>query len=102
MTGDEKQSDEYPVSRRETLLTRSRPASTHYFGLTDSQAKVHSTLAPLVLNPSKENYIALLCADGKTLIEQVTIPAGQWLISSYGKIGDGKMNGATESYSQYE
>ena len=37
-----------------------------------------------------ENYIALYDADGKTLIDEVTIPAGQMADISYGRVIDGK------------
>lgn len=42
------------------------------------------------LDPSKENYIALYDADGITLIDEVTIPAGQKADVSYGRTMDGK------------
>lgn len=42
------------------------------------------------LDPSKENYIALYDADGKSLIDEITIPAAQKPDVSYGRIIDGK------------
>ena len=41
-------------------------------------------------NPDGENYIALYDADGKTLIDEVTIPAGQKADTSYGLDVDGR------------
>ncbi len=40
-------------------------------------------------DPTKENYIALYDSDGKTLIDEVTIPAGQKADISYGRSADG-------------
>ena len=42
-----------------------------------------------VLDPTKENYIALYDSDGRTLIDEVTIPAGQKADISYGRSMDG-------------
>ena len=41
-------------------------------------------------DPTKENYVALYNADGKTLIDEVTIPAGQVADISYGRVVDGQ------------
>lgn len=37
------------------------------------------------LDPNKENYIALYDSNGKTLIDEVTIPAGQLADRSYAR-----------------
>ena len=42
------------------------------------------------LDPNKDNYIAIYDADGKNLIDEVTIPAGQTADVSYGRVEDGK------------
>ena len=42
------------------------------------------------LDPSKENYIALYDADGKTLIDEIVIPASQKADVSYGRTLDGQ------------
>ena len=47
-----------------------------------------------VLDPSKENYVALYDADGKTLIDEITIPAGQLADISYGRVIDGEKDWA--------
>ena len=41
------------------------------------------------LDPNKENYVALYDSDGKTLIDEITIPAGQKADISYGRSADG-------------
>lgn len=40
-------------------------------------------------DPTQDNYIALYDSDGKTLIDEVTIPAGQKADISYGRSADG-------------
>jgi Na+-transporting methylmalonyl-CoA/oxaloacetate decarboxylase gamma subunit len=47
------------------------------------------------LDPTKENYIALYDADGKTLVDEIRIPAGQRADVSYGRKVDGKEGWAT-------
>ncbi len=44
------------------------------------------------LDPNKENYIALFEADGETLIDELTIPAGMPANKSYGYEEDGTQN----------
>mgnify|MGYP002551487570 CR=1 FL=1 len=44
------------------------------------------------LDPDKENYIALYDSNGKTLIDEVTIPAGQLADRSYAREKDGSAN----------
>ena len=55
------------------------------------------------LDPTKENYIALYDANGKTLIDEVTIPAGMLADQSYARKSDGHAewevkNGSESSY----
>ena len=40
-------------------------------------------------DPNKDNYVALYDSDGKTLIDEITIPAGQKADISYGRSADG-------------
>jgi Na+-transporting methylmalonyl-CoA/oxaloacetate decarboxylase gamma subunit len=47
------------------------------------------------LDPNKENYIALYEADGETLIDEMTIPAGMLANQSYGYEEDGIKNDKT-------
>ncbi|KAA6316403.1 hypothetical protein EZS27_033281, partial [termite gut metagenome] len=44
------------------------------------------------LDPNKENYIALYDSNGKTLIDEVVIPAGQIADHSYARENDGSPN----------
>lgn len=47
------------------------------------------------LDPTKENYIAIYEADGETLIDELTIPAGMLANQSYGYEKDGIKNDKT-------
>ncbi len=47
------------------------------------------------LDPTKENYIAIYEADGETLIDEITIPAGMLANQSYGYEKDGIKNDKT-------
>ena len=42
------------------------------------------------LDPNKDNCVAFVDADGKTLIDEITIPAGQLADASYGRTIDGE------------
>ena len=44
------------------------------------------------LDPNKENYIALYDSNGKTLIDEITIPAGMLADQSYARQEDGSAN----------
>ncbi|CCY52589.1 uncharacterized protein BN523_00813 [Bacteroides sp. CAG:189] len=44
------------------------------------------------LDPSKENYIALYDSNGKTLIDEITVPAGMLADQSYAREEDGSAN----------
>lgn len=55
------------------------------------------------LDPTKENYLALYDSNGKTLIDEITIPAGQLADQSYAREQDGSdkwvvKGGAEHSY----
>lgn len=52
------------------------------------------------LDPNKENYIALYEADGETLIDELTIPAGLKPNQSYGYGNDGVQNDKAGSLAQ--
>ena len=71
------------------VLTQIQPRQ-HTLFWADGQPGRGTFHVNFVLDPSKENYIALYDADGKTLIDEVTIPAGQMADISYGRVIDGK------------
>lgn len=78
----------YPIPKGD-VLTQIQPRQ-HTLFWADGQPGRGTFHVNFVLDPSKENYIALYDADGKTLIDEVTIPAGQMADISYGRVIDGK------------
>ena len=65
----------YPIPKGD-VLTQIQPRQ-HTLFWADGQPGRGTFHVNFVLDPSKENYVALYDADGKTLIDEITIPAGQ-------------------------
>ena len=88
LTDDKNNPMKYPIPKGD-VLTQIQPRQ-HTLFWADGQPGRGTFHVNFVLDPSKENYIALYDADGKTLIDEVTIPAGQMADISYGRVIDGK------------
>ena len=88
LTDDKNNPMKYPIPKGD-VLTQIQPRQ-HTLFWADGQPDRGTFHVNFVLDPSKENYIALYDADGKTLIDEVTIPAGQMADISYGRVIDGK------------
>lgn len=87
LTNDKNNPTKYPIPRGD-VQTRIKPRQHVLFWLDDKA--IHGTYhLNFTVDPSKENYIALFDADGKTLIDEVTIPAGQKADESYAREVDG-------------
>ena len=71
------------------VLTKIAPRQHTLFWI-DAQPTRGTFHVNFAFNPDGENYIALYDADGKTLIDEVTIPAGQKADTSYGLDVDGR------------
>ena len=82
LTDDKNNPMKYPIPKGD-VLTQIQPRQ-HTLFWADGQPDRGTFHVNFVLDPSKENYIALYDADGKTLIDEVTIPAGQMADISYG------------------
>ena len=78
----------YPIPKGD-VLTQIQPRQ-HTLFWADGQPGRGTFHVNFVLDPSKENYVALYDADGKTLIDEITIPAGQLADISYGRVIDGE------------
>lgn len=65
------------------------PPRQHTLFWADGEASRGTFHVNFTLDPNKENYIALYDADGTTLIDEITIPAGQTADISYGLDMDG-------------
>lgn len=71
------------------VLTKIRPRQ-HTLFFADNNPGRGTFHVNFVLDPYMDNYIAIVDADGKTLIDEVTVPAGQIADTSYGRLIDGE------------
>lgn len=72
LTDDKNNPMKYPIPKGD-VLTQIQPRQ-HTLFWADGQPGRGTFHVNFVLDPSKENYIALYDADGKTLIDEVTDP----------------------------
>lgn len=87
LTDDKNNPKKYPIPKGDVLTLI--PPRQHTLFWADGEPNRGTFHVNFTLDPSKENYIALYDADGKTLIDEVTIPAGQVADTSYGRTIDG-------------
>lgn len=87
LTNDKNNPKKYPIPKGDVLTLI--PPHQHTLFWADGEPNRGTFHVNFTLDPSKENYIALYDADGKTLIDEVTIPAGQLADTSYGRTIDG-------------
>ena len=87
ITNDPNEPKKYPVPRGD-IKTQIKPHQHAVFWAANkpSNGTFHLNFT---LDPTKENYIALYEADGTTLIDEMTIPAGMLPNQSYGYEKDG-------------
>lgn len=77
----------YPIPKGD-ILTKIPPGQ-HVLFWADGMASRGTFHVNFEFDPTKENYIALYATDGKTLVDEVTVPAGQQPDVSYGRKIDG-------------
>ena len=94
MLFDRRQKQSHEISDPEGRRINSDPTRQHTLFWADGQPGRGTFHVNFVLDPSKENYVALYDADGKTLIDEITIPAGQLADISYGRVIDGEKDWA--------
>jgi len=87
LTDDINSPKKYMVPKGD-VLTRIRPYQ-HILFWADNLATHGTFHVNFTLYPDKPNFIALFDSDGRTLIDSVTVPAGQRPDVSYGLIVDG-------------
>jgi Na+-transporting methylmalonyl-CoA/oxaloacetate decarboxylase gamma subunit len=87
LTNDRNNPKKYPIPKGD-VLTRISPRQ-HVLFWADGVASRGTFHLSFTLNPGKENYIALYDSDGKTLVDELVIPAGQKPDISYGRRVDG-------------
>ena len=88
LTDDKNNPKKYPIPKGDVLTQI--PPHQHTLFWADGEPNRGTFHVNSTLDPSKENYIALYDADGKSLIDEITIPAAQKPDVSYGRIIDGK------------
>ncbi|WP_280749271.1 OadG family transporter subunit [Parabacteroides sp. PF5-9] len=87
LTDDRNNPTKYPIPKGDVLTKI--PPQQHVLFWADGQPTRGTFHLNFTLDPTKENYVAFYNADGKTLIDEVVIPAGQITDSSYGRVIDG-------------
>lgn len=101
LTNDKNNPTKYPIPKSD-VLTKIRPRQ-HVLFWADGMPNRGTFHVNFLLDPNKENYIALYDSNGKTLIDEVTIPAGQLADHSWAREEDGSNNwvvkgGSDQSY----
>ncbi|MDR2497453.1 MAG: OadG family protein [Tannerellaceae bacterium] len=87
LTDDINDPKKYPIPKGD-VLTRVSPRQ-HVLFWVDSMAWHGTFHVNFSFKPDRANFIAFFDSDGKTLIDSVTIPAGQQSDVSYGRLVDG-------------
>lgn len=90
LTNDKDNPTKYPVPRMD--VNTEIPPRQHVIFWTDGEPNKGTFHVNFVLNPGESNWIGLYDADGKTLIDEVTIPANLGANQSYARKTDGIKN----------
>ncbi|MCD8031489.1 MAG: lamin tail domain-containing protein [Bacteroides sp.] len=100
LTNDPNNPTKYAIPKSD-VLTQIKPRQ-HALFWADGMPSRGTFHVNFTLDPTKENYIALYDSNGKTLIDEVTIPAGIPTDQSYGRVEDGstewEIKGGGSSY----
>lgn len=87
LTNDENNPTKYPIPKGD-IQTIIKPRQ-HALFWADGKPSRGTFHVSFTLDPDKENYIALYDSNGKTLIDEVRIPAGQIADHSWARLEDG-------------
>jgi len=87
LTNDINVPQKYPIPKGD-ILTKIQP-SQHVLFWADNKPTHGTFHVSFTLDPDNSNFIALFDADGHTLIDSITVPAGQKADISYGLVEDG-------------
>ena len=87
LTNDKDNPTKYPIPKGD-ILTQIKPRQ-HTLFWADGMPNRGTFHVNFTLDPNKENYIALYDSNGKTLIDEITIPAGMLADQSYARQEDG-------------
>ena len=87
LTNDKDNPTKYPIPKGD-VLTLIKPRQ-HTLFWADGMPNRGTFHVNFTLDPNKENYIALYDSNGKTLIDEITVPAGMLADQSYAREEDG-------------
>lgn len=87
LTNDKNNPKKYMIPKGDVLTKV--PPRQHILFWADNEPSRGTFHTNFTLEPDKDNYIALYDSDGTTLIDEITIPAGQKADISYGLTLDG-------------
>ena len=87
ITNDKNNPKKYMIPKGDVLTKV--PPRQHILFWADNEPSRGTFHTNFTLEPDKDNYIALYDSDGTTLIDEITIPAGQKADISYGLTLDG-------------
>ena len=90
LTNDKDNPTKYPIPKGD-VLTLIKPRQ-HILFWADGMPNRGTFHVSFTLDPSKENYIALYDSNGKTLIDEITVPAGMLADQSYAREEEGSAN----------
>ena len=90
LTNDKDNPTKYPIPKGD-VLTLIKPRQ-HILFWADGMPNRGTFHVSFTLDPSTENYIALYDSNGKTLIDEITVPAGMLADQSYAREEDGSAN----------
>ena len=90
LTNDKDNPTKYPIPKGD-VLTLIKPRQ-HILFWADGMPNRGTFHVSFTLDPSKENYIALYDSNGKTLNDEMTVPAGMLADPSYAREEDGSAN----------
>lgn len=99
LTNDRNNPTKYPIPKSD-VLTKIKPRQ-HALFWADSMPNRGTFHLNFTLNPNKDNYIALYDSNGKTLIDEIVIPAGQIADHSYARIEDGSDKWVTKGGTEH-
>lgn len=88
LTNDKNNPTKYAIPKGDVLTKI--PPRQHTLFWVDGNADHGTFHVSFTLDPTKENYIALYDTDGKTLVDEIVIPAAQKTDVSYGRKIDGQ------------
>lgn len=87
LTNDPSDPTKYPIPKGD-VLTLIKPRQ-HVLFWADGKPFRGTFHVNFILDPTKDNYIALYDSNGKTLIDEVTVPAGLLADHSWARVQDG-------------